>query len=159
MASEELKRTIAFIFQREGTDSMDKDDFIYGVAGDLDWFTSEESRRLLENAREEGLISSDGQEVRMTLDSDQVDIPLGFKPSKKVLKKKKKTTFEKLLADIRRKTGMSKREIMSKANKKQQEMNVETEVAMLLLAREMDIELPDKGDYIAEIEGKLLASG
>ncbi len=155
MASKELKYTLAFIFQRAGSEEMDEDDFIYGPPADLGWFTSSEAKKLLKLARKEGLVKLDGKQVKIEFDPSSVSIPLGFEPSKRILEEKKKPLFQRMLDDVVMYSQLNRQEIMSRVNVKQDEMNIEIEAALLLLARELELDIPKKQEYIEDVRKKV----
>lgn len=137
---------------------MDKDDFIYGPAAELDWFSSKEARRLLSIAEDEGLIRSEGDQVELTFDYHKVNVPLGFEPSEDIFEKKKQSLFSSLLNDVVNTSNLTREKIMSKVNKKQDKLNIEIEAALLLVARELKLEIPDEEEIIEEIKKKILES-
>ncbi len=155
MASKELKYTIAFIFQRAGAQEIDKDEFIYGPPADLGWFTSSEAKKLLKIARKEGLVKLKDDIVRSEFDPANVNIPLGFEPSKRILEENKKPLFQSMLDDVVMYSHLNRQEIMSRVNVKQDDMNIEIEAALLLLARELELELPKKQEYIDAVRKKV----
>lgn len=155
---EGLKELLAFIFQRKGSNKMSTDDFIYGPAADLGWFTSKEMRKILEIAQRSGLIMKDNESVKTNFDYSTVKIPLGFTPSKELLKQEvERSLFQRILDEIMATgSGLSKEEIISMTNKKQDSMNIEIEVALLLVARELELELPNESAYLKETEESIL---
>lgn len=155
MANRELKYTVAFIFQRIGSDEIDKDDFIFGPAADLGWFSSSEAKKLLKIARKEGLVNLKGDNVEITFDHKNLDIPLGFEPPKKILEEKKKPLFKSILDDVVMHSHLDRQEVMSRVNVKQDEMDVEIEAALLLVAQEIQLDLPRKQNYIEAIRKKI----
>ncbi|MFW5904150.1 MAG: DUF2240 family protein [Candidatus Saliniplasma sp.] len=155
MAGKELKYTLAFIFQRAGSEKIDKEEFIYGPPADLGWFTSSEAKHLLNIARKEGLVNMDGDLVKIEFDPKSVNIPLGFEPSKRILEEKKKPLFKSMLDDVVMYSHLDRQDVMSRVNVKQDEMNIEIEAALLLLARELELDLPKKQGYIEAVRKKV----
>ncbi len=155
MANRELKYTVAFIFQRMGNDVIDKDDFIYGPPADLGWFSSSEAKKLLQIARKEGLVNVKGDKVKIKFEHKDLDIPLGFEPPKKILNEKKKPLFQSMLDDVVMHSHLDRQEVMSRVNVKQDEMNIEIEAALLLIAQELELDLPRKKKYIEDITKKI----
>lgn len=155
MDKDELKTAIAVIFQRKGVDEMDKEDFIYTPSAELDWFSLKACRRMLENAVTNGFVSLENETVKLEFDRSDIDIPFGFQPSRNILKKKKKDIFQRILDDIEKKSGLSKQEIMAKVNEKQDAIDIEIEAALLLVARDNDIELDREKEYIDKVKKKV----
>ncbi|MFO7791536.1 MAG: DUF2240 family protein [Candidatus Saliniplasma sp.] len=155
MAKQELKYTVAFIFQRMGSEEIDKDDFVYGPPADLGWFSSSEAKKLLGIARKEGLVDLKGDRVKIRFDYNDIDIPLGFEPPKRILEEKKKPLFQSMLDDVVMHSNLDRQEVMSRVNVKQDTMNIEIEAALLLLAQELELDLPKKQKYIEDIRKKV----
>ncbi len=153
-----MRELLAFVFQRKGSANMSVDDFVYGPAADLGWFTSKEMRKVLEIAQKADLVIRDNDTVRTNFDPGTVDIPLGFKPSKDILNEEvKRPVFQRILDEILAGTkGKSKSEIISMVNQKQERMNIEIEVALLLVARELKLTLPNETEYIQELEESII---
>ncbi len=151
-----MKKAIAFIFQRKGVTEMKKEDFIYDPATDLGWFSISESKDLLETAKEKGLVKESKDKVSVNFDHLSVGFPVGFKPTKRILKvDKKEPLLPRMLSAALNNSRYSRSELMAAVNKKQDEMNLEIEVALLLLCSEEGIELPEKRRYIGEIKKKI----
>ncbi len=148
---------VAFIFQRKGSSSLSVDDFIYGPAADLGWFSSKEMRKVLENAEKQGFVIVKDKNVVANFDYSAVNIPLGFKPTKDILERvEERPLFQRLLEEITAISEKNKQEILALANKKQDSMNLEIEVALLLVAREMGLELHNKDIFMEEVEALIL---
>lgn len=138
---------------------MDEKDFIYIPSADLDWFSSEEARKLLKIAEESGLVSKRDSKVKPNFDFSSVQIPMGFEPSKDVLTQEvKKNIFPVILNEIVEKSSLDRQKVMAKVNKKQDRLNIDIKTALLLVAQEEDIELEDKEEYIEEIEKEIMGS-
>lgn len=155
MANKELKYTLAFIFQRAGAEEIDKEEFIYGPPADLGWFSSSEAKKLLKIARKEGLVTLNGDKVEINFDPKNVNIPLGFEPSTRILEEKEKPLFQRMLDDVVMYSQLNRQEVMSRVNLKQDDMNIEIEAALLLLAQELELDLPKKHEYIEAVRKKV----
>ncbi len=149
-----MKRALAFLFQKEGSE-ISKTDFVMAQSVDLDWFSSEKAEKVVDRALELDLVEIEDGDIIAEFDYEDVDIPMGFEPSEEILEKKEKDLFPKLLNDIVENSDRSKQEMISKANKKQDDMNIEIKTALLLVAREEGISVPDKDDYIEEISREI----
>ncbi len=145
---------LAFLFKKEGG-KIDKEDFIYSQSADLDWYPSKYARRVLERAQELSLVDVKDDLVIARFDFESVDIPMGFEPSTDILKEKKKDLFPELLDKVVEKSDLSKQEIMSLVNKKQDKMNIEVKTALLLVAQEKDVYLEERDKYIKEISKEI----
>ncbi len=135
---------------------MTVDDFIYDPATELGWFSLSESKRLLQAAKDKGLIVERNGLVEIDFDYASVGFPVGFKPSKKVLKsEKEEPLFPTMLKEVIENNNISKSEIMAEVNKKQDKLNIEVEVALLLVCEEKKIKIKDKKRYIGAIRKKI----
>ncbi len=142
------------MFQKEG-EEITKEDFIYAQSVDLEWFSSDRAREVIDQALESDLIKIRDGKIMANFDYESVDIPMGFEPSKDVFEGKKKNLFPTLLDEIVEKTDLSKQELMSKVNEKQDQLNIEITTAVLLVAHELDIPLEDQSQNIEEISKKI----
>jgi len=140
-----------------GEERAKKDDFIYTVTGELGWFTTKEVRKLLEISQKKGFVSVKDEVVEPLLDYKKEDIPLGFKPSKRILEiKAKEDTFQKLLKSIVGSTDIDRKEIIAEVNKVQSEMNVDIKTALFLAADRKGIDVPDKRDMVEKVRAEIL---
>ncbi len=149
-----MKRALAFLFQREG-EVIEKEDFIYAQSVDLDWFSSDEARKMIDRTLESGLARMKDEEITANFDYEDIDIPMGFEPSKDILEKEKRDLFPELLEDIVKNSDYSKQEMISKANKKQDEMNIEIKTALLLVSQKEGIEVEGREEYIEKISKEI----
>ncbi len=91
-----MKRALAFLFQKEG-EKISEEDFIYAQSVDMEWFSSDEAREVIDKALESGLIKVTETEIVANFDYESVDIPMGFEPSEDILEEKKRDIFPDLL--------------------------------------------------------------
>ncbi|MBS3781426.1 MAG: DUF2240 family protein [Candidatus Thermoplasmatota archaeon] len=149
-----MKKALAFLFQKEGKE-ITKEDFIYAQSVDMEWFSSDRARKLMDKAVDLDLIKIREDKILANFDYENVDVPMGFKPSKEIFEEEKKDIFPALLAEIAKKSDLSKQEIMSKVNEKQDRLNIEITTATLLVAHEYNIPLEDRYQRIEEISRKI----
>ncbi len=149
-----MKKALAFLFQREGS-SVKEEDFIYTQSVDLEWFTSEEARKLKDRAMNSGLIKVDDGLIEADFDYDEIDIPIGFEPSKDILEEKRKDLFSGLLSEMVDNSSLSKQEVMSEVNDLQDRLNIEIITAMLLVAKKNNIKLKDLDKKVEEVRDKI----
>jgi len=143
-----LKNVLAFLFQRGGKE-ISRDDFIYTQSADLDWYSSDYAKRVFERALELGLVEVEDDSVKPRFDFKSIDIPMDFEPPKDLLDKgEKRDVFQELLDQISKKSELSRQEIISLANNKQDEMNIEVRTALLVVAQEKKIEIDGREDYV-----------
>ena len=149
-----MKRALAFLFQKEG-EKISEEDFIYAQSVDMEWFSSDEAREVIDKALESGLIKVTETEIVANFDYESVDIPMGFEPSEDILEEKKRDIFPDLLNEIVEKSDLTKQEIMSKVNEKQDRLNIEITTAVLIVAHEFGINLKDRDQRIDTILKKI----
>ncbi|MFW5953455.1 MAG: DUF2240 family protein [Candidatus Natronoplasma sp.] len=153
-----MKKALAFIFQKEGEEII-KEDFIYTQSVDMEWFSSERAREVIDRALESDLIKMREDKILVNFDYKTVDIPMGFEPSEDIFEEKKKDLFQALLSEMVEKTDFSKQEIMSKVNEKQDRLNIEITTAVLLVAREYDIPMKNRDQRIEDISKSIRDKG
>ncbi len=126
-------------FKKRGKKSLKVSDFIFALSLNLKWGPPEKVRALLREAEAEGLVTMDGEMVSAAFDLEAVEVPLGFKPSTE------EGILDQGIRLIISQTGMSRREVIALANEKQDmlEKLVELDAVVLLLAREMGIDVHD----------------
>lgn len=149
-----MKKALAFLFQREGSE-ISKEDFVYAQSVDLEWFSSDEARKLIDKALEAGLVDVDENIIKANFEYGQIDIPIGFEPSKNILEGKSKDIFSEILDEMVEKSSLSKQQIMSKVNEVQDKLEIEIITAMLLVARKNDISIDELDRKIEEVTMKL----
>lgn len=130
---------VATPFKKRGKKSLKISDFIFALSLDLKWGSPEKVRALLREAETEGVVTMDGEMVSATFDLEAVDVPLGFKPSTE------EGILDQGIRLITSQTGMSRKEVIVLANEKQDSLKklVELDAVVLLLAREMGIDVHD----------------
>jgi len=110
---------------------------------------------VVDQAIEKDLVKIHEDKISANFDYKSIDIPMGFEPSQDILKEKKKNLFPELLDEVVEKTDLSKQEVMSKVNEKQDRLNIEIATAVLLVAHEQDISLKNRDLRIEEISKKI----
>lgn len=130
---------VATPFKKRGKGSLKITDFIFALSLDLKWGPPEKVRSLLREAEAEGMVKMDGEIVNALFDPAAVEVPLGFKPSSE------EGILDQAIRLITSHTGMSRKEVISLANEKQDSLKklVELDAVVLLIAREMGIDVGD----------------
>lgn len=144
-----IKKVIAAAFKSKGKRKMKKSELIYTMSFDLNWFSHETSKKVVEKAEKNGLIEGD-DEVKPTFDLEEVSIPSDFKPDAK--RTLADSPVEVLIEEISEKTGKSYQEVISLINRKQEKVAnlLSFEVVVLLLAKEVGIDIKKYIDKIEE---------
>ena len=159
MASE-AEIITAFLFKRSGKEKMSFSELYLDLSMNLNWFSPDDAKRFLNDAIKKSLLKKEGDQISLLFDINQVKIPVGFSPSKKVLSEKKSPeiaqklgVFEQILKRIQEKTNLEKQQIIDKINGISKEKNVIEEIAALLVGKEFEIEL---NDFLQEAEKKII---
>ncbi|MDH7506627.1 MAG: DUF2240 family protein [Candidatus Thermoplasmatota archaeon] len=158
MASEN-EIILAFLFKRSGKDKMSFSELYLNLSIDLKWFSPEEAKKFLNNAIKDNLLIKENDQISPSFDVNNIKIPIGFTPSKKVFteKKNKETTMElnvlkKIVNRICEKTNLKESQVFDKINNISKEKNIIEEIAALLVLKEHNIELDD---FLKEIENSI----
>ena len=130
---------VATPFKKRGKKSLKVSDFIFAISLDLKWGPPDKVRALLQEASDEGLVRVEGDMVHANFGEEEVNVPLGFKPTRE------EDVLEKALRLIISETGMSQKEVIAMANERQDALLrlVDLDVVALLVAREMGIDVKD----------------
>lgn len=130
---------VATPFKKRGKSSLKISDFIFALSLDLKWGPPEKVRALMREAEAEGMVRMEGDMVDALFDLAGVEVPLGFKPSTE------EGILDQGIRLITSHTGMSRKEVIAAANEKQDSLKklVELDAVVLLLAREMGIDVKD----------------
>lgn len=142
-----MRKVIAAAFKSKGKRKMKRSELIYTMSFDLNWFTHEGSKKVVEEAEKEGLLEGD-DELQPTFDLDDVDLN-NFKPDLSELLSRSVT--DRIIEEIAVKLKKDSREVYSMVNKKQEELGgiVSFPVAALIVAKEAEIDI---SPYIEEVE-------
>jgi hypothetical protein len=139
----ELTYTVSMPFKRKGKEQLKDMEFVMALSMDLKWFTPEQAKSVLAEAKRSGLLKGDGELIRPSFDISKIEIPSGFKPQTVAIEKK--TVFERVIERIITNTGIEKRKVVSMINKKQEELSkqVVIEVSAILVAIENGVLVDD----------------
>lgn len=146
---EELRKTVALVFRQAGKDALDEKDFKLTVSMKLKWFSPGEAKELLGTARKAGLLKKKGKAFLPTFDIGGVEIPVDFKPDKKVLELQETPLFSKVVDTVASETEQERTTIVAKINKKQEKLGIDVRVVALMVARESGV---DVGPFLEETE-------
>ncbi|AAB90066.1 predicted coding region AF_1194 [Archaeoglobus fulgidus DSM 4304] len=138
---------IAAAFKSKGKKKMKRSELIYTMSFDLNWFTHEGSKKVVEEAEKEGLLAGD-DELQPTFDLDEVELT-DFKPDLSELLSRSVT--DRIIEEIAVKLKKDGREVVSMVNRKQEELGgiISFPVAALIVAKEVGINI---APYIEEVE-------
>ncbi len=147
-----MRKVIAAAFRSKGKRKMKRSELIYTMSFDLNWFTHEGSKKVVEEAEKEGLLTGD-DEVSPNFDIDELEIPSDFKPD--LSKLLSRTVSDRLVEEIMEKTGKSYQEVVSMINEKQEKLEnlISFQTAALIVAKEVGVDITG---YIPEVEREVL---
>ena len=152
----ELEMTLASLFKKKGKSEMPEKEFVFAASMDFRWFVPKEAQKLLDVALGAGLLKSKNGRVFPSFDYKSVKVPSGFKPSQEILKTAPapKGRFLEIVDMISTERDMSRKEVIALVNSTQDRMNVEAEVAALIVARRLEIDI---SELIDEVESEIAA--
>ncbi len=143
-----MRKVIAAAFRSKGKRKMKRSELIYTMSFDLNWFTHEGSKKVVEEAEKEGLLTGD-DEVSPNFDIDELEIPSDFKPD--LSKLLSRSVSDRLVEEIMEKTGKSYQQVISMINEKQEKLEnlISFQTAALIVAKEAGVDI---AKYIPEVE-------
>lgn len=138
--SDDLRYAVAMLFRQRGRRSMTEKEFLFGASIDLHWFPYPVAQKMLDATKAAGLVIEDNGQLKPGFDVSTVDVPVGFHPDKDMLKnaapkKKEEGLFPRLVA-LAECMGINKRDFISQCNRIQDHMDVDIEVASLLVLQD-----------------------
>lgn len=141
--SEDLRHAVAMLFRQRGKKTMTEKEFLFGASIDFHWFPYPEAQKMLDMAKYTKLVTEEVGELKPSFDVGSVDVPVGFRPQKDMLKniapKKDEGLFPQLLKEAEGR-DIKRRDFISQCNRIQDHMDVDVEVASLLILRDKGVE-------------------
>jgi hypothetical protein len=152
---EELMETLGYLFQRSGKDVISEKDLVLSISMDLGWFSPDEAKQLIDVGIELKLLRREDHGLKPCFNYRALSIPIDFTPTKNILQLDSQEPLLLLIVrSIDEKTALGRNNIMSEINKKQNLLDVEIEVAAILVAKKYEIDI---SGFIKEAEVKLFA--
>ena len=133
----DLEKSIALLFKRKGKEFLTEREFVFSASMETRWFSPKDAQKLLDAGITGGYLDKKNGNVFPTFDLLKVDVPLDYKPSKDVLErvpKRRQDLFSEIVDRIVKTKSVSKREVVSRVNKKQELLGIDVEPAALLVA-------------------------
>ena len=150
--SDDLRYAVAMLFRQRGRRTMTEKEFLFGASIDLHWFPYPVAQKMLDSAKVNGLVLEDDGNLKPGFDLSIVDVPVGFHPDKDMLKsatvRKEEGLFPRLVSHAEC-MGIKKRDFISQCNRIQDHMDVDIEVASLLVLQDRGA---DTLPYLEEAE-------
>ncbi|MFO7968279.1 MAG: DUF2240 family protein [Archaeoglobaceae archaeon] len=143
-----LRNVIAAAFRSKGKKEVTGSELNYVLSFDLNWFTHEKSKQVVDTALKKGLLIEDDDKLKPSFDVNSIEVPLDFKPElKRVLSS---SSLDEIIWDIAQTSGKEVSEITAMINQKQEELGnvLNMEVVALLIAKSYDVN-PNK--YIEDV--------
>jgi len=154
----ELKKCLTMIFRRKGKETLGEHEFVYAASMDMHWFPPKEAQKLLDVAMREGLLKLSHGMLSPTFELVEENLELDYRPPGNMLeshtKPEKKDLFSEITGKIMSGARLPKKEVVAKINKVRERMDVDVEVAALVVARGHGIDI---GDEITMVEQRLLS--
>ncbi|WP_207589445.1 DUF2240 family protein [Halomontanus rarus] len=135
-----LRVAVAAPFAQNGTRQLRENEFVVALSLDRDWFSPDQSKRLVDVATEQGLIERDGDDLAIAFDPATVTIPEEFVPDEDLLRER--SAFERVL-DALVAEGLEKHEAVGGINSLQQELAITIEAAAVVYARRQGLDMSD----------------
>ena len=126
-----LRVVVAAPFRQRGRDRLGESEFVVALSLDRDWFSPDQASRVVDIAVGDGLLSRDGETLRIEFDPDAVSVPAGFEPDEELLQDP--SPFERVL-DALVAAGHEKQAAVADINRLQADLEITIEAAAVLYA-------------------------
>jgi len=127
-----LRVAVAAPFIQHGTRRLKENEFVVALSLDRDWFSPDQSKRLIDVATKEGLLERTDDGLDVTFDPAEVTVPEEFTPDEDLLRER--SAFERVLDSLVAE-GMEKHEAVGAINTLQGELGLTIEAAAVVYAR------------------------
>jgi hypothetical protein len=153
-----VKRAVAFLFRLEGVRPLSEKEFVQFASYRLSWFKPTEAQRLLRVAQDLKLVELRGGSLTPGFDLASVEVPMDFRPSPGILEgvPPVQDLFLTALNRVVDRTGADRRSVVAAINAIQERMDVHVEVAALIYAREVGVDVSDLVEPVREAIAKRL---
>lgn len=150
---EELKKSLAYLFQRKGKNVLSEKELTMSVSMDLGWFSPVEAKRLIDVGLELKLLSKGNEGLSPTFDYKALNIPIDFSPPRNILEvESQEPLLLAIVRNIQDKTNLDKNKVMAEINKKQNTLKVDIEVAAILVAKRYEVDI---SGFLREVESEI----
>ncbi len=139
-----LSITIAAPFRHTRKERLKKNEIVYYLAFERGWMNIEQANMLISRAHDEGLIEYEGDMIRPLFNTGSIEIPLGFKPTANVFRKK--DPQQELMERIAAGRNLPLTEVTGETNtiiRQDFNENIRPEAALVILARRYKIPFED----------------
>ncbi len=148
-----MKRAVAFLFRLEGGRPLSEKEFVQFASYRLNWFKPTEAQRLLRVAQDLKVVELREGLLRPTFDAATLEVPVDYRPPSGILERAPppEDLFVKILNRIVERTGTDRRTLVSAINGVQERMDVTVEVAALIHARALGVDVSDLVDPVRDL--------
>lgn len=149
---------LAFLFKRSGKNALKNSELYLPLSMELGWCSTKDANDFIKQAVQQGLLVKKDGVLQPTFAVENVEIPLGFIPSKKIFVKekpdlKKEEDVIDLIVDrISEKTRRDKKDVLNEIKQVENEKNIVPEVAALFVAKVYAVEMED---FFTAVQKKL----
>lgn len=134
--------SLAYLYQRKGKDVLSEKELILSISMDLGWFSPDEAKQLINVCLELRLLSRTDSGLKPSFDYKDFSLPIDFTPSKNILQvESQEPLLLSIVRSIHEKTKLEKKDIIAEINKKQDALDVEIEVAAILVTRRYEVDI------------------
>jgi len=151
---DELEVCLAALFLNKGKDVLTAKEFTMYVSLDLRWMQTKDADSLLKALIGKGLMSRTGDYLRPLFDTSKIDVPVAYRPSDALIQglkaipeppaAKKVDASPSVLQQLIAKaldSGMGKDTFISECNKISKKMDIDMEVAAIMILRERGVDI------------------
>jgi hypothetical protein len=135
-----LRVAVAAPFIQNGTRRLEENEFVVALSLDRDWFSPDQSKRLIDVATGEGLLERDDDGLAITFDPSAVTVPEEFVPDEDLLRER--SAFERVLDSLVAE-GTEKHEAVGAINALQRDLGLTIEAAAVVYASREGIDVDD----------------
>jgi hypothetical protein len=142
----EAKIIIAFLFNRSGKIGLKESELYLPLSMELGWLSTKESQAFVTYAIKQGLLVKKEGLLQPNFPLENITIPLGFIPTKKLFSEKteqqtEENIIEEIVTQLCRQTNQSQEEILDEIKQEGEERSLLPEVAALFVARKHGIDV------------------
>ncbi|MBN2066075.1 MAG: DUF2240 family protein [Candidatus Thermoplasmatota archaeon] len=159
MVSEE-EIIIAFLFKREGKTEISTSDFFLSLSMTLNWFSPKQAKDFVERAITKKLLVAREGILSPAFEIDSITVPVGFRPSMpslqieekevEVHKKEGEVTLQSMVHKIAKESAIGEGDITRRVQKIVEKKGISSEVAALLLGKELGVPLTEFFDAVGQ---------
>lgn len=139
----ELKKLMAFLFQKSGKERLSEKEIYNMLSFQLGWMSPKEGRKAIEIAIEKKIVRKENDEIIPNFDYMEVEVPLGFKFDGEMLEKMCKDLLSRIIDKILENSDFGEKRIREEIRKLSDSMDIYPEIAALLLAKKIDIDIEE----------------